>query len=259
MLSRSNIIFYLLIMPIVLTQSTWSAKTPLEMKQAAAKVDEKKKPFIIKEQISYSYNYDADDKNFLPGLLSEKGKTIRDYTVFINIHNGSLLNLSSKYVRGTRTLSWATPYEAALRQAMSAIKHPHEQSALLTAWTNKQLRTYISFVIIPKGTEMEFKIGYASPQRSSEEGYAQEFREGGGMQLRLKYLPAGTIVLTESLSEGDIIHEKSTFNLYNIFNQALNNFNNANLGIQLPHSIKDGDMAFTGAEDYVSENFEKIP
>jgi hypothetical protein len=218
---------------------------------------EQLKPVILKEEISYTYNFDADNINFLPGLVHKKGKTKRDFTVFVNIHSDSPLNTSSTYKPGTRTLSWGTPYESALRQAMSALKHSHDQSALLTSWTGRKLRTYVSFIIIPKGAEVEFNIGYAAPQKLIHADLLRESRPGGGTQVRFKSLPKGTIVLTVPLIQNVKIHERATYSLENLFEQTLKAYNIQKIGAEIPLTIVHADLAFIDLEEYVEQTLEK--
>lgn len=214
----------------------------------------------IKDSIPYTYNFDADDKNFESGTVHFfKGKTKRDYTVLVNVHDGSPLNISAEYKKGFRTLSWGTPFEAALRQAMSAVHHAHDQSALLTSWTGKKFRTYVSFVIIPKDTLMEFKIGYASPQISNNPNMLAESRPGGGMQMRLKYLPARSIILTEALIEGKKVEGKGTYSLRDILKGAVENYNKENVKNKLPLDITLDDGVFLSAEEYAQDSLNIIP
>ena len=213
----------------------------------------------IKEEISHARSFKEDDKNFMKGLLFVKGKTIRPYTVFINIHDGSFAQTTPVWTsKVKRTFQWEVPYEQALRQAMSALHHSHEQSALLISWTGRKTRQYISFVIIPKNTQMEFKIGYAAPQSGVAQTYSNlstetEFRPGGGMQIRLKYLPKGTIILTEKFSEN-----KETYSISHIFEQAIMDYNKmtSNPEKNLPQDIIDDDLVFINEHEYVEKTIK---
>ncbi|MBM3468691.1 MAG: hypothetical protein FJX71_04595 [Alphaproteobacteria bacterium] len=248
-----------MLVALTITAPAWAAKTPQEMaqKQPIMSLPQDQRIIKIPEYISYAYNFEADDRNFVEGLHHIKGKTKRDATVLVNIHSGSPLNISSTYKPGMRTLSWATPYEAALRQAMSALSHAHDQSALLTSWTGNKLRTFVSFVIIPKGIDMEFKIGYASPQASRRDDKSvTESRPGGGMQMRLKYLPAGTIVLTEPLIMTPKAKGKGTYSLKKILETAIQNYNTINPKQKLSEEPALADLAFIDDRGYAESSFD---
>lgn len=249
---------------LYITNPAWASKTPQELPatQAAASLPQEQRIIKIPQAISYSRNFDADDVNFMPGLHYVMGKTKREATVLVNIHDGSPLNISSTYKKGTRTLSWATPYEAALSQAMSSVSHAHNQSALLTSWTGHKERTFVSFIIIPKDTEMEFKIGYAAPQTATrsykDSNYKDnpESRPGGGMQMRLNSLPAGAIVLTESLVTSSKTQGKANYSLEKIFKTALENYNSTYPQDKISDQVASFDFGFRGYEEYFEKSFD---
>jgi len=224
-----------------------------------AQAETRNNPFqIIEKEIDYSYAYDKERAKFEPGLKNVIGKTSRTYTVLVNFHEGNTLNLTSLYDPNKRTLIWGVPYQIALNQAMSMAEHAHDQSALLTSWSSGNLRGFISFVIIPQDTEMQFLIGAASPQND-----ALEYRPGQGMQIRLKYLPKGTIVLTQDLAKVQK-GEKETLDLHGILEDLVTKFNDQNKGEECPkikegrvqdynYAVPEGDF-----EKYVEQFFKNI-
>jgi|GEM_PF-2608482 len=203
----------------------------------------------IQQDIPYTFKFQEDDKNFEAGLLHvEKAKAKRDI-VLINMHQSHMpLNTEPAFKKDHRTLSWGTPYEAAVQQAMSALHHAHDQSALLKAWTAGDLRDSVSFVIIPKGAIMTFKIGYASSQEAKS-----EYRTGGGMQMRLANLPKGTIVLTTPLSHSG---SKTTYPLVCLFEKALQQYNMRAPKQKLSSVLGDVDIGIADPKQYVDDTFE---
>lgn len=236
-----------------------ASKKPIkgaQTSQSSTNINEDK-VLVMENQVDLTRNYDADDANFMPGLIAFKGTTKRKYSVFVNIHGGGELQTGAWIPGKTkRSLTWLVPYEQALIQAMSHTQHAHQQSALLTSWSGHTVRNFVSFVIIPQDTLMEFKIGYASPQASKK---AKEVRPGGGMQIRLKYVPKGTIVLTEQLTAGDQSKTyekgtgkkgKQTFNLPNLLKSAIENYNSTSTN-KLPADLIHSDLGITNEKDYI--------
>ena len=147
--------------------------------------------FVINNRIDYSYNYGADERNFSEStIIPVNAKPTRDWLVLVNAHGPADLNLESRFVPGTRTLSWAVPLKNAVN-SLTNLSSPHDRLALLKAWSGNKYRKYITFIFVPAGTSMSFKIGQAKEQTGGG-----EHREGQGIQMRLKDLPQGSIAVT---------------------------------------------------------------
>ncbi|KAI9026687.1 hypothetical protein DFJ74DRAFT_661636 [Hyaloraphidium curvatum] len=119
------------------------------------------------------------------------GRTSRPF-VLANVHTVMPLNVTSKYDKGCRTLSWANPLEFA--RDFSRLGDPHDRSALLRSWTGGKLRDTITFVVVPSGKTVAFVVGKAEKQTDGKEE-----RLGGAIQLRMCHLPEGCIAATTTL------------------------------------------------------------
>ena len=204
----------------------------------------------IQQDIPYTFKFQEDDKNFEAEPLHIENAKAKREIVLINMHQNNMpLNTGPTFKKDHRTLSWGTPYEAAVQQAMSDLHHAHDQSALLQSWTAGEIRDSISFVIIPKGATMTFTIGYASAQQGKS-----EYRAGGGMQMRLANLPKGTIVLTTQLNHHS---EKTTYPLTCLFEKVLEQYNKQEPKQKLSSVLGDVDIGITNPKQYVEDVFEK--
>ena len=205
---------------------------------------------------NYFNSYICDVLKFEKGAKNIRGTTKKPYTVLVQFNEGNQLNLRSSYVPKTRTLTWGVPLEIALNQAQSTAAHAHNQSALLTNWSGGNLREFITFIIFPQGTALEFLIGPAAPQEDST-----EFRPGQGTQIRLKFIPAGTIVLTQDLAKYQK-GNKETFDMTRILNDLLEKYNSSpnnvvqidlNELIDLRHGLLEGDY-----DSYIKYFFSNV-
>lgn len=204
--------------------------------------------------------------------------TTRAWLILTNFHGTAELNITNNYVRGTRTLSWANPYEY-VRYLFATLSDAHNYSALLSDWgarsniegnkrideENKKIdeenkhigknllikkdkltehadyRDQVTFMLIPPQKELTFLIGFAAPQEQRDE------RAGGGVQLRLKNLPAGVITIQTPLQlkqshTMDVSKGGKGYDLDQIYEtamQALENYldSPAANGISIPNSI----------------------
>lgn len=119
------------------------------------------------------------------------GKTVKPL-LLANIHTLMPLNVTCKFDKGCRTLSWANP--VAFAQTFGKLGSPHDQSALLRTWTKGELRDNVTFILVPSNKTLSFVIGKAEAQQD-----ASERRDGGGIQLRLSHIPEGSIAMTTSI------------------------------------------------------------
>lgn len=190
---------------------------------------------LTQEDISYSFNFDADDRNFFEHPFHFRG-ILKEWLVLVNFHGNGEVNLFRNYDpirdKGKRSLAWATPYPWA-EQNVKTLGDIHNHLALLTQWTNKKVRKKVSFILIPRGTYVNFKIGYASHQKGEiEESFFCEDRSGFGLQIRLYHLPKETLILTMPLlkfqnqarshkRKTQIGKEGITFRLNDVFKKAL--------------------------------------
>jgi|GEM_PF-1811423 len=192
---------------------------------------------VMPQEINYAYGFEADKANFVPGEFKQTQGITKDWFVLVNVHTDMPLNVTNVFDRDKRTLKWGSPFENA-RVNFFKIGDPHQQSALVRDWTQGKHRRNVSFVFIPPNTQVEYIIGYASPQEGAE------FRDqaGGGMQMRLKSLPAGTIVLDSKLvgeqQLGKSVSQKS-FSLDKLLINAIKSYNRAHPAARLPQKLAD--------------------
>ena len=173
---------------------------------------------LLKEPIDYSFNFDHDKINFEDGFQQTK-VTVKNWLVLVNFHDDKPLNTSTTYVPRKRTLSWAVPY--AIASQIYQLERVHSGLALPMDWSTKQKvktnsrrsltgpnkpiagstrpRSKVTFIFIPP-SQLEFIGGYATGKIADKHGNPyRDPRYGGGVQLRLKGLPAGTVAVTLSL------------------------------------------------------------
>ena len=190
----------------------------------------------LEQKIDYSYGYEEDKTNFVEGLIDEEGET-KDFLVLVNMHTDMPLNTTNEYNPKKRTLKWGLPYENAYYNLFRT-QDAHKNSALLREWTSGGFREKVSFVIIPPEKKIAFAIGYAKEQ--SGQKYGKE--EGYGMQMRLKNLPEGTIVITTNLVIKDQKNKpkrSKSFSLKKLLDKGIEEYNQNNQGWDIPEEISD--------------------
>jgi hypothetical protein len=207
---------------------------------------------VLEEEYPYSYGYANDAKNFKEDREEFEGITSRDL-VFLNFHGlAPLGNPNKAFVPGSRSLSWLTPYSCTLETGAFTKQTVHNNLALLKAWSNSALRSFVSFIIIPKNSKLNFQIGSASEQQNEK-----EFVPGGGLQFRIKSLPKETIVLTEILAhKKDKDVKKETFDLSQKFENAVQRYNQDNPRNEIPNTL--GTESCTNPDRFINENFTNL-
>lgn len=169
-------------------------------------------------------SYDADDVNFT-GDIQSVDITTANWTVLVNMHANVPLIWGGKIPKGeNRSYGWAVPYHIAVN-AFKETGDVHTKSALPLAWSRGKYRNMVSFLLIPPLSRLTFKIGYAKPQADST--YAFD-RLGWGVQMRLKEIPAGTIIITEPLVLEQQLGREKEFKAINLpenLAKALHDFN----------------------------------
>ncbi len=178
-------------------------------------------------------NYDTDDVNFAIDQLDARideiciDKTVA-WTVLVNMHANVPLVWGGNVPRGdSRSLSWTVPYLIAVDQ-FKTVGDVHTKSALPLSWGQGKYRNMVSFLFIPPNSKLEFKIGYAKEQTDSVYLYD---RTGYGVQMRLKSIPAGTIVVTNPLVNSEQkkrSKEYKKLDLQQNLQHALDVFNQSN-------------------------------
>lgn len=155
-----------------------------------------KKEINIAADIDYSYNFDADSKNFqeAPQYLVESG--VNGYQAFVNIHGDAELNTSSTFDPKKRTLSWWVPLEQAMK-VFDTVNSAHELLALPETWSGNAHRNNLSIIYVPGGkVRMKYKIGLAEPQGTVGDDY---YKGGSGLQMRMAKIPAGVKIAEYNL------------------------------------------------------------
>jgi hypothetical protein len=204
---------------------------------------------VIHNQIDYGYGYDTDEKNFAAAsIIPVKDRKAQDWLVMVNAHGPASLNLESRYVPGTRTLSWAIPLKKAIN-SLTDLSSPHDRLALLKGWSGNKYRKYITFIFVPPRTPMSFKIGLAEEQEGGG-----EHRVGQGVQMRLRYLPAGSIAVTvpmfgEKRKSIRLSKGEKKINIFNRFKVAaqMARLNLKELQHNYPEKQADGYRSFSEA------------
>jgi len=133
--------------------------------------------------LDYSQNFDADLKNFNPGAKTIKTQLESDL-VLKSFH-------SDKPLGDGRSAMWWTNKEHAL--SFESEEQLRQSLALPDDWGP---RDYISTAVIPKNTEVEFHVGIAAPQITSD---GSGFYMGGGIQYRFKSFNLNWIKKTQKL------------------------------------------------------------
>ena len=150
----------------------------------------------ISSALDYSYGYAKSLACFMNENRWVDNEATKKWLVLVNIHHPDVpLNTTNAYVPGTRTLQWATPLSYAASRLNKA-NRGHDLLALPKDWSRGQLRSRVTFIFIPPKTKMSFYIGYASPQTDTT---LLDPRSGGGVQMRLRFVPAGAIVMETAL------------------------------------------------------------
>ena len=197
---------------------------------------------VLNKNLDNSFGYSRDDVNFASlkegsfeahdpkeeGEYPSFRETLKEPLVLVNVHDGKLeLYLgpqeSGVFIPGKhRSLSWAVPYENA--RHLHTQEDVHHASALPLDWSAGKHRSKVTFMVVPEGATIEYKIGSAAPQ----EGSRDPFRSGGGVQMRLKGVPKGTMLLTKNLiDKRDFSAPKGLrgIRLHDLYEQALKEHN----------------------------------
>jgi hypothetical protein len=214
--------------------------------------------------LNYNYGYETDvngrgpqGKKFNEDNPRTVVGTTRDWFVLINVHDDRPINLTNVFSPDKNQLPWGTPYENALFNMKATTKGGiHDLSALLSGWTNTapgQLRGRVSFILVPPGSPMEFAIGTASPQEG------KEFRPGQGMQMRLKGLPAGVIILDQEINAKPTrkggSEEKASFGLQPMLEKAITDYNKVTpAGTHIPTTLAKPEHYRWPAGQHVNTN-----
>ncbi len=220
---------------------------------------------VLETPLDGSRDYDQDDTNFLSpknkrraalqGEIDSIKKVTTKPIVLVNSHGTDELYLgpaiSGEFVSGKhRTLNWG----CSLEDADTMIKHQlalHESLALPLVWSGNRYRTHVTFTIIPAGTEIEFKKGEAAAQKKDE-----DYRPGGGQQIRMKYIPAHAITITKKLlpdNKEAIASQKGmkSIDFRQLLEDGINEYNSMH-----PH-LNQFDAKQLARESYYSKNFEE--
>ncbi len=199
--------------------------------------------------------YDLDDVNFIEDSISSFEGITKDWVVLVNIHSNMPLNLTNRYQPKMRTLSWVTPFWFA-KNHFSRLGYAHDKLALPKDWSKSQYRKQISFILVPPQTELSFKYGFAKEQK----GYLDE-RLGTGLQMRLKYLPKGSVVLTGPLLQESQIHlskeEKRVDirkNFVTLQQEYIVNHSESDIPEDLPSRLDCSD--FQSMEEFIDSYFD---
>lgn len=156
---------------------------------------------VLDNELIYSHGFDKDATKFLSGDIIKVTATSKSWTTITNFHGTAELNTENTFTPGARTLSWANPFEYT-RYLFTNLSDAHNYSALLLDWgirpnikasERHYYRDHATFMIIPPKKEITFLIGFAAPQ------VERDNRTGGGVQIRLKNLPAQTITVQAKL------------------------------------------------------------
>ena len=131
--------------------------------------------------LDYSYRFEMDLKNFMPGYEYFDGNLSDDLTL-VQFH-------SNAPIGSGRTLKWWTSLEQANK--FSTEEDLLQSLALLPEWGE---RNYVTLIRIPKGTDVAFYKGFAKFQFSRG---TQEIYFGGGIQYRFKYFDKNWIIKTK--------------------------------------------------------------
>lgn len=167
---------------------------------------------VLKEKIPYKYRYVEDRVNFLSSVQQFKGVS-KEWLVLVNFHGNSDVNYYKEFDperdKDKRSLSWGTPFIWGAKY-LKTIGDIHKYLALPLSWSGHKARGNVSIILIPKESHVKFMIGYAGSQQTFIKGTeVQDSREGYGMQIRWKYLPAGSIILTVPFNQF-ALHDRSS-------------------------------------------------
>ncbi len=214
-------------------------------------------PVILNTPLDTSRDYPTDDNCFvqdtdpLTGALmpiTPNVMTTQNWVVLVNTHTSDLLYESGTFDRKRhRSLNWAAPYDFSTKYLKNQ-ENIHESLALPLDWSRGDLRSYVTFIVLQPRTQLEFKIGYVKPAVSGADS-----RMGHGVQVRLKGLPAGTILLTMPLfgeNKKDLAKSKGhrNINLISLFKQAIEEYNAMHKGFEIPIELVNPSEAKTEEE-----------
>ena len=229
---------------------------------------------VISQELIYDHGFDSDKVKFLDGDLYKITGISKKWIILTNFHGSIELNTTPQFIQGKRTLSWATPFEYS-RFLFSTLSDSHNYSALLLDWATKTginpdehhyYRDQITFLLIPPQKEMTFLAGFAAPQNNKDE------RNGGGVQLRFRNIPTGTIAIQAPLQveksktmEGG--KESKIYDFEKTYENAMNDLESyidnlpASSGnvVSIPHTLFAQPLKIysTIAEDLDIEELEK--
>jgi hypothetical protein len=175
-------------------------------RQESKRIAEEKRQKLLKEKINvleipldYSWGWNDADTSFTDDSPETFTGAAQDWVVLVNTHTTAPLfygeAISGQWNKTFRSLMWAAPYQVAA-PCMKSIENVHQSLALPLTWSDEKHRGFVTFILIPPDSIITYKIGNAKEQKDIKTG---EERWGGGIQMRLKGLPAGTILLTEPL------------------------------------------------------------
>jgi hypothetical protein len=173
------------------TQSSSRSNSPNTRSDSFSKAETREPQIsVLNENIDYTYSFEADRSKFKGFPFLAETQTTK-WTVLVNFHGNMLLNTSNVFDPKKRTLSWAAPYSIASQ--VYQIGKVHSGLALPVDWSRGKLRKNITLIFIPPNSNISFLIGYAKEQIGAD---FLDPRSGGGVQMRLKSLPTGTITIT---------------------------------------------------------------
>lgn len=206
-------------------------------------------------------SYDVDDVNFTETPKNERLKSKR-WVVLVNMHSNVPVIFGGAFPKGpSRSYAWAVPYGIAVKQ-FSDLGSVHSLSALPLDWSGGGYRQLVSFLLVPPGTPMEFKIGYAKEQveKDFEKVKIEYDRSGFGVQMRLKYIPKGTIIITGRLVSKQQIKrakEQKRIDIERSFKIALDKFNASAVRKESELPVLSKDMINEAFYDNIENFLEK--
>ncbi|MBP9764722.1 hypothetical protein KBD08_00110 [Candidatus Babeliales bacterium] len=195
-----------------------------------------------------SYNYDNDDINFASTSTSSTTiPSIRALTtepiVLVNIHGSDELYLGTgPFIPGKhRSLNWVSTVTNA-NNIMKNQYQLHDMLALPMKWSKGRYRNQITFIVIPAGTEIEYKEGVAALQITPKESIPTNYnrailqkhsedeqKQGFGHQIRMKYIPQGSVLITKPLlhHKQDLSKQKGLkqIDFKSLFTEAIEDYN----------------------------------
>jgi len=139
-------------------------------------------------RIDYTKDFLQDLEKFKKGTSKLHHGPLKEDLCLVNYHN---YDKEIGLGQGKRTISWATDIETGNK--MPTIEDIHQDLALKHDWGK---RDAVTFIKIPKGTDVTFISGKAEVQFSPKTG--QKF-EGGGFQVRFRDFDEKWIIETRKV------------------------------------------------------------